>query len=188
MVCLLVVEHSWPPAGAACVEVVHLLTVLVVVWRLKVAETVDLAVTVLSCEADFKEVWDVDFFILGGGCNDKGIYYKNANKQQVTWPPPVKKQTNNKIKTKPIVRHTLWVSCNYSWGTSPKIILTRPQNISYFFLSIISSWQLGQQRIEFRCPTAKTTSPMQMRCHTSASITIFHEGGKIAWQAQRPSA
>lgn len=62
---------------------VPLLTVLVVVWRLKVAETVDLVVTVLSCEADFKEVWDVDFFILGGGCNDKGIYYKNVTSNKL---------------------------------------------------------------------------------------------------------
>lgn len=176
MVCLLVVEDSWLPADGACVEVVPLLTVLVVVWRLKVAETADLVVTVLSCEADFKEVWDVDFFILGGGCSERVFIKKmpTSNKLHglLRW---INKQTNNTIKTKAIVSHALWVSCNYSWGTSLKIILTRLQNISYFFLSTISSWQLGQQRIKFRSPTAKTTSsrlqfdmtflPIQVSCH-----------------------
>jgi len=32
----------------------------------------------LSCEADFKEVWDVDFFILGGGSQLGGAELVNA--------------------------------------------------------------------------------------------------------------
>ena len=83
MVCLLVVEDSWLPADGASVEVVPLLTVLVVVWRLKVAETADLVATVLSCEADFKEVWDVDFFILGGSCNERVFIKKMATSNKL---------------------------------------------------------------------------------------------------------
>ena len=55
IVCLLVVEDS-PAAGRACVEEVPRLTVLAEVWRLKVEETADLVVPVLSCGADLKEV------------------------------------------------------------------------------------------------------------------------------------
>lgn len=56
IVCLLVVEDSCPAAGRACVEEAPRLTVLAEVWRLKVEETADLVVPVLSCGADLKEV------------------------------------------------------------------------------------------------------------------------------------
>ena len=45
------------------------LTVLAEVCLLKVDETVDFVVTVLSCGVDFKEVCDDDFFILDAGCD-----------------------------------------------------------------------------------------------------------------------
>ena len=45
------------------------LTVLAEVCLLKVDETVDFVVTVLSCGADFKEVCDDHFFILDASCD-----------------------------------------------------------------------------------------------------------------------
>ena len=68
IVCLLVTAERFPAAGRAWVEVPRL-TVLAEVCLLKVDETVDFVVTVLSCGADFKEVCDDDFFILDAGCD-----------------------------------------------------------------------------------------------------------------------
>lgn len=69
IVCFFVIEDSCFVVGWVCVEVGFFFVVFVVVWCFKVVEIVDLVVFVLFCVIDFKEVWDVDFFILGGGCN-----------------------------------------------------------------------------------------------------------------------
>ena len=62
------------------------LTVLAEVCLLKVDETVDFVVTVLSCGADFKEVCDDDFFILDIGCDQIINFTKELKKNCVLMP------------------------------------------------------------------------------------------------------
>lgn len=83
IVCLLVTEDSCPAAGRACVEAPRL-TVLAEVCLLNDEETADLVVPVLSCDADFKEVWDEDLFILGAGCDKMIFFLKRATSFKTT--------------------------------------------------------------------------------------------------------